>query len=48
MPSRRGRWRQGAVEIVAEEQVRGAVQHFYEATPLVKETPWVLATLGLS
>jgi DNA-binding transcriptional ArsR family regulator len=38
----------GAVEIVAEEQVRGAVQHFYEATPLVKETPWVLATLGLN
>jgi DNA-binding transcriptional ArsR family regulator len=38
----------GAVEIVAEEQVRGSVQHFYEATQLVKETPWVLATLGLN
>lgn len=38
----------GAIEIAEEEPVRGSVQHFYEATPLVKETPWVLATLGLN
>jgi DNA-binding transcriptional ArsR family regulator len=37
----------GAVEIIEEEQVRGSVQHFYEATPLVRETPWALVTLGL-
>ena len=37
----------GALEIVSEARVRGSVAHFYEATALVKETPWVLATLGL-
>ena len=37
----------GALEIVSEAPVRGSVAHFYEATELVKETPWVLATLGL-
>lgn len=37
----------GALEIVSEAPVRGSVAHFYEATALVKETPWVLATLGL-
>jgi DNA-binding transcriptional ArsR family regulator len=38
----------GAVVLASERQVRGAVQHFYRATPAVRETPWVLATLGLS
>lgn len=38
----------GAVEIAEEAPVRGSVQHFYVASALVKETPWVLATLGLS
>lgn len=37
----------GALEIVSEAPVRGSVAHFYEATALVKETPWVLPTLGL-
>ena len=37
----------GALEIVSEAPVRGSVAHFYEATALVKGTPWVLATLGL-
>jgi hypothetical protein len=37
----------GAVEIVDEQQVRGAVQHFYQAAIVVTETPWVLAALGL-
>jgi DNA-binding transcriptional ArsR family regulator len=37
----------GALEIVSEAPVRGSVAHFYEATALVKETPWVLAVLGL-
>lgn len=39
--------RHGALQIVHEESVRGAVEHFYEPTKLVKETPWVLAILGL-
>lgn len=38
----------GAVKIAKESPVRGSIQHFYVATPLVKETPWVLATLGLN
>ena len=38
---------QGAVEIVSEAPARGSVAHFYKATPLVRETPWVLETLGL-
>lgn len=37
----------GALEIVSEAPARGSVAHFYKATELVKETPWVLATLGL-
>lgn len=37
----------GAVEIADEAPVRGSVQHFYVASAVVKETPWVLATLGL-
>jgi DNA-binding transcriptional ArsR family regulator len=37
----------GAVEIVAEQPRRGAVEHFYEATPLVDEVPWGRAALGL-
>lgn len=37
----------GAVEIVAEQQRRGAVEHFYEATPLVDEVPWARTALGL-
>lgn len=37
----------GAVELVAEQQRRGAVEHFYEATSLVDEVPWARAALGL-
>jgi DNA-binding transcriptional ArsR family regulator len=37
----------GAVQIVSEAPARGSIAHFYEAAPLVKQTPWVLATLGL-
>jgi predicted transcriptional regulator len=37
----------GALEIVREAPVRGSVAHFYKATPLARETPWVLETLGL-
>lgn len=37
----------GAVELVAEQQRRGAVEHFYEATSLVDEVPWGRAALGL-
>jgi DNA-binding transcriptional ArsR family regulator len=37
----------GAVEIVAEQQRRGSVEHFYEPTPLVDEVPWGRAALGL-
>jgi DNA-binding transcriptional ArsR family regulator len=38
----------GAVEVVAEKPVRGSVEHFYRATPLVKKTRWVHAALGLT
>ncbi|MGN6258322.1 MAG: hypothetical protein ACTHN3_11325 [Solirubrobacterales bacterium] len=38
----------GAIEIVEEEQRRGAVARFHEPTPLLKETPWALSALGLS
>lgn len=38
----------GAVELVAEEQRRGAVEHFYEATSLVDEIPWARSALGLA
>lgn len=37
----------GAVVLAEEEQRRGAVEHFYEATPLVTETVWALAAMGL-
>lgn len=37
----------GAVEISGEEQRRGAVEHFYKVTPLVTETVWALAAMGL-
>lgn len=37
----------GAVELVAEAQRRGAVEHFYEPTSLVDEVPWGRAALGL-
>ncbi len=37
----------GAVELVAEQPRRGAVEHFYEATSLVDEVPWGRAALGL-
>lgn len=37
----------GAVEIVAEEKKRGSVEHFYEPTARVKETPWVRGALDL-
>lgn len=37
----------GALEIAEEEQRRGAVEHFYEVTPLVTETLWALAAMGL-
>lgn len=37
----------GALELVHEGSARGAVVHFYEPTDLVRETPWVLAILGL-
>lgn len=39
---------QGAVEIVAEQQRRGSVEHFYEATGLVDEVPWGRAALGIA
>lgn len=38
----------GAVELVVERSVRGAVEHFYKATALVDEVPWGRAALGLS
>jgi DNA-binding transcriptional ArsR family regulator len=37
----------GAVELVAEEPRRGAVEHFYEVTDLVDGVPWGRAVLGL-
>ncbi len=37
----------GAVEIVSEKKSRGSVEHFYEATSLVRNRPWVLAALGM-
>jgi len=39
--------RLGALEIVSEAPVRGSIAHFYEATSMVRETPWLLAALGL-
>lgn len=37
----------GALELVEEEQRRGAVEHFYVVTELVTETVWALAAMGL-
>jgi DNA-binding transcriptional ArsR family regulator len=37
----------GAVELVTTREARGAVEHFYKATPLVDEVPWARAALGL-
>jgi DNA-binding transcriptional ArsR family regulator len=37
----------GAVELVRERPARGAVEHFYAATPLVDEVPWARPALGL-
>ncbi|MGN6257171.1 MAG: winged helix-turn-helix domain-containing protein [Solirubrobacterales bacterium] len=37
----------GAIEEAGDRRVRGSIEHFYLPTDLVKETPWVLATLGL-
>lgn len=37
----------GALEIAEEEQRRGAVEHFYVVTPLVTESVWALAAIGL-
>lgn len=37
----------GALEIAEEEQRRGAVEHFYEVTPLVTDTVWALAAMDL-
>lgn len=37
----------GALELTSEEPTRGSVEHFYKATKKVKETPWLLAVLGL-
>lgn len=39
--------KKGAVELVDTQPRRGAVEHFYEATPLVDEVPWARAALGL-
>ena len=37
----------GAVELVAEQQRRGSVEHFYEMTSLVEEVSWARAALGV-
>jgi len=37
----------GALAIVHEKPVRGAVAHYYRPTPLVAVTPWVRAVIGL-
>jgi DNA-binding transcriptional ArsR family regulator len=37
----------GAVELVRERPSRGAVEHFYAATPLVDEVSWGRPALGL-
>ncbi len=38
----------GALELVRTAPVRGAVEHFYRPTKLVRETPWVLAAIDRS
>jgi DNA-binding transcriptional ArsR family regulator len=37
----------GAIELARERPSRGAVEHFYKATALVDEVPWVRLALGL-
>lgn len=37
----------GAIELVAEEQRRGCIEHFYEATSFIDKVPWARAALGL-
>jgi len=37
----------GALALVREVPSGGSIGHFYKATPLVRETPWVLAMLGM-
>lgn len=37
----------GAVELVGTQPRRGSVEHFYEATDLIDETPWGRAALGI-
>jgi hypothetical protein len=37
----------GALEIVAEQPVRGSTEHFYEVTPLVKKSSWIRVVLRL-
>ncbi len=37
----------GALAMVHERPVRGAVAHYYRPTPLVAGTPWVRAVIGL-
>jgi DNA-binding transcriptional ArsR family regulator len=37
----------GAVELIKTQPRRGSVEHFYEATDLVREVPWGRAALGV-
>ena len=37
----------GAVKLIRERPARGAVGHFYAATPLVDKVPWARPALGL-
>lgn len=37
----------GAIELVGTRPRRGAVEHFYKATPLIDEVAWGRAALGL-
>jgi DNA-binding transcriptional ArsR family regulator len=38
----------GAIDLVEEEPIRGSVAHFYVVSDLVKNTPWVMASLKKS
>jgi DNA-binding transcriptional ArsR family regulator len=38
----------GAVELVDTQPRRGAIEHFYKATSLVDEVPWVRVVLGIA
>jgi len=37
-----------AVEPVADEPIMGSVNRYYEPTEIARETPWLLAAIGLS